>query len=140
MNRYSVAMTFAVLVVFGTATFVYAIDNPKDTPSRDSLEKKTKQKDDSPAAGHGDSPTGVVETSPQRAVKGEIVKTEGDFYTVKDPSGKEVRIHVDKTTNMEKGSGLGETLKVGDQIEVEVTPQGHARTIKGATTGTMKKR
>ncbi len=138
MNRYS-AMSVAVLLVFGTATFIYAADIPKDTPSKDVLEKKTKQKDDSPAAGHGDSPKGVVETSPQQAVKGEIVKTEGDFFTVKDPSGKEVRIHVDKTTMLDKASGLGETLKVGDQIEVEITPQGHARTVKAATTGSGKK-
>lgn len=139
MNRYSVAICLALLLGFGMATAVYAADNPKDTPSKDVLEKKTKQKDDSPAAGHGDSPKAVVETSPQQAVKGEIVKTEGEFYIVKDPSGKEVRIHVDKTTMVDKGSGLGETLKVGDQIEVEVTPQGHARTVKGATTGSGKR-
>jgi hypothetical protein len=139
MNRYAVVISLAFMMVFGTATLIYAVDMPKDTQSKDMLEKKTKQKDDSPAAGHGDNPKAVVETAPQQAVKGEIIKAEGEFYTVKDPSGKEVRIHVDKTTNLDKASGLGATLKVGDQIEVEVTPQGHARTVKAATTGSEKR-
>jgi hypothetical protein len=31
-------------------------------------------------------------------VKGEVLKVDGDNYTIKDATGKEIRIHVDKTT------------------------------------------
>jgi hypothetical protein len=65
-------------------------------------------------------------SSAAQTVKGEILKVEGENYTVKDASGKEVRLHVDKTT---KTSG---PLKVGDKIEAEATPEGHANSIKAA--------
>ena len=61
-----------------------------------------------------------------QTVKGEILKVDGENYTIKDASGKEVRLHVDKTT---KTSG---PLKVGDKIEAEATPEGHANSIKAA--------
>jgi hypothetical protein len=61
-----------------------------------------------------------------QTVKGEILKVDGENYTIKDASGKEVRLHVDKTT---KTSGA---LKVGDKIEAEATPEGHANSIKAA--------
>jgi hypothetical protein len=65
-------------------------------------------------------------TSAAQTVKGEILKVDGENYTIKDASGKEVRLHVDKTT---KTSGA---LKVGDKIEAEATPEGHATSIKAA--------
>jgi hypothetical protein len=61
-----------------------------------------------------------------QTVKGEILKVDGENYTIKDASGKEVKLHVDKTT---KTSGA---LKVGDKIEAEATPEGHANSIKAA--------
>ena len=61
-----------------------------------------------------------------QTVKGEILKVDGENYTIKDASGKEVRLPVDKTT---KTSGA---LKVGDKIEAEATPEGHANSIKAA--------
>jgi hypothetical protein len=61
-----------------------------------------------------------------QTVTGEILKVEGENYTIKDASGKEVRLHVDKTT---KTQG---TLKVGDKVEAEATPAGHATSIKAA--------
>ena len=61
-----------------------------------------------------------------QTVKGEILKVDGENYTIKDASGKEVRLHVDKTT---KTSG---PLKVGDKIEAEATAEGHANSIKAA--------
>ena len=61
-----------------------------------------------------------------QTIKGDVLKVDGENYTIKEASGKEVRIHVDKTT---KTQG---TLKVGDKVEAEATPEGHAISIKAA--------
>src|SRR5436853_97982 len=60
-------------------------------------------------------------------VKGELMQIEGEFYTLRDAEGKEVRVHVDKGTNMDKG------LRIGDIIEVQRTLPGHAVSIKRAS-------
>jgi uncharacterized protein YdeI (BOF family) len=58
-----------------------------------------------------------------QTIKGDLLKIEGDAYVVKDMAGKEIRLHVDKTTELE-GS-----FKAGDKIEARVTEKGHARSI-----------
>jgi len=60
-------------------------------------------------------------------VKGELMQIEGEFYTVRDAEGKEVRVHVDKGTKMESA------FSVGDMIEVQRTLPGHAVSIKKAS-------
>jgi uncharacterized protein YdeI (BOF family) len=60
-------------------------------------------------------------------VKGELMQIEGEFYTLRDAEGKEVRVHVDKGTNMDKG------LRIGDIVEVQRTLPGHAVSIKRAS-------
>jgi hypothetical protein len=62
-----------------------------------------------------------------QTVKGDLLKIDGEFYVVKDMSGKEVRLHVDKT------SQLDGTFKAGDKIEAQATDKGHASSIKQAT-------
>ena len=66
-----------------------------------------------------------------QAIKGDLLKIDGEFYVVKDASGKEVRLHVDKTSKVEG------TLKPGDQIEAQASEKGHALSIKpaGAASG-----
>jgi glycerol-3-phosphate responsive antiterminator len=59
-----------------------------------------------------------------QTVKGDLMKIEGEFYVVKDSTGKEVRLHVDKTSKVEG------TPKAGDKVEAQVNPDGHATTIK----------
>lgn len=61
-----------------------------------------------------------------QTVKGDVLKMDGDFYIVKDMAGKEIRLHVDKTTELE-GS-----FKAGDQIEARATEKDHALSIKHA--------
>jgi exosome complex RNA-binding protein Csl4 len=61
-----------------------------------------------------------------QTVKGDVLKMEGEFYTVKDMAGKEIRLHVDKNTELE-GS-----FKAGDQIEARATEKDHALSIKHA--------
>jgi hypothetical protein len=65
-----------------------------------------------------------------QTVKGDLLKIDGEFYVVKDTAGKEVRLHVDKT------SQLDGTFKAGDKIEAQATDKGHASSIK-QTTPTM---
>jgi len=70
-----------------------------------------------------------------QVVKGDLLRIDGEFYVVKDTSGKEVRLHVDKTSKLEG------TFKAGDKIEAQASDQGHALSIKpaGAASGMPKK-
>jgi len=68
----------------------------------------------------------MAEPSTQ-TVKGDLLKIDGEFYVVKDTAGKEVRLHVDKTSQLEG------TFKAGDKIEAQATDKGHASSIKQAT-------
>ena len=36
-----------------------------------------------------------------QTVKGDLLKIDGEFYVVKDTAGKEVRLHVDKTSQLD---------------------------------------
>jgi hypothetical protein len=68
-------------------------------------------------------------------VKGELLKIQGEFYTVKDQSGSEVRLHVNKETKLEG------PVNIGDKIEAERTPADHAISIKKAQdTGSSRSR
>lgn len=60
---------------------------------------------------------------PEQIVKGDVLMTEGEFYIVKDITGHEVRLHVNKETKMDG------KVKAGDKIEARVTPEGHATSI-----------
>jgi len=59
-----------------------------------------------------------------QTVNGDLLKIDGEFYVVKDTAGKEVRLHVDKT------SQLDGTFKAGDKIEAQATDKNHAGSIK----------
>lgn len=63
-------------------------------------------------------------TAGPQSIKGDILKIEGEHYTVQDMAGHDVRVHVDKTTKMD---GL---IKTGDNVEVQVTDKGHAFSMK----------
>jgi len=62
-----------------------------------------------------------------QTIKGDLLKIDGEFYVVKDTAGKEVRLHVDKTSQLEG------TFKAGDKIEAQATDKGHASSIRQAT-------
>jgi hypothetical protein len=63
---------------------------------------------------------GEVLQSVTTFVRGEILNIDGPYYTIKDQSGREVRLHVDGSTT--RGD---ETFNVGDHVAADVTPQGH---------------
>ncbi len=68
----------------------------------------------------------VTESSTPMMVNGDLLKIDGEFYVVKDQRelGKEIRLHVDKTTKLEGA------FKAGDKIEAKVTETDHALWIK----------
>ena len=79
------------------------------------------------AAGDMAAPGSMAAPGTQAAVvKGDLLKVDGDFYVVKDPAGKEIRLHVDKT------SKLDGAFKAGDKIEAQATDKDHALSIKHA--------
>ena len=65
-----------------------------------------------------------AEPSPAtKLIKGNVLRVEGDQLTVKGKDGKEVRVHIDTTTQM------GKTPERGERIEVQVNDQNHALSI-----------
>jgi len=77
-----------------------------------------------------DNPQGIQSTKPQpdkilkNEVRGELLKIDGDLYTVKEMNGKEVRMQIDKETRVDRD------LKPGDKVEAKVMPQGYIWSLK----------
>jgi len=71
--------------------------------------------------------SGYADTQPSvsipQVVTGEVLKIEGDFFTLKDAAGKEVRFRVTKDTE------LFGSFKAGDIVEARLTSEGHAKSI-----------
>lgn len=55
-------------------------------------------------------------------IKGTLMKMEGEYYSIKDIDGKESKIHVDKSTKLDK-------VVVGDKVKAYITDQGHTTTL-----------
>ena len=60
-----------------------------------------------------------------KTIKGEVLRVEGDNYFVKGQDGKEVRLHIDETTQKARNINI----EPGDQIEAKVNDQNHALSI-----------
>lgn len=56
-------------------------------------------------------------------VQGQLLKIEGEVYVVKDASGKQVRVRVNKETVLDR------RIKVGDKIDAQISADGHAATV-----------
>ncbi|MEK6639882.1 MAG: hypothetical protein AABZ17_04335 [Nitrospirota bacterium] len=59
-----------------------------------------------------------------QTVKGDLLKIDGEFYVLKEMSGKEIRLHVDKT------STLDGSINVGEKVEAQATEKNHAVSIR----------
>jgi uncharacterized protein YdeI (BOF family) len=82
---------------------------------------------DNVAAGESTFPD--AQKTMQDRVQGELVKIDGDTYTVKDSTtGKETSFYIDKnSTQLDKDrTRLEGNFKTGDRIEARVAPDGHA--------------
>jgi hypothetical protein len=57
------------------------------------------------------------------AVKGTLMKMDGEYYVIKNDDGEQVRVHVDKSTKLDK-------VVIGDKVKAYVTDQGHVTTLQ----------
>ena len=64
------------------------------------------------------------QSAAQQMVRGDVLDVEGEHYVIKDISGHEIRLHVNKDTHMEG------RIKVGDRIEARTNSEGHADSIR----------
>ena len=56
-------------------------------------------------------------------VKGTLMKMDGEYYWIKDTDGKDTRIHVDKSTKLDK-------VVAGDRVKAYITDKGHTTTLQ----------
>lgn len=56
-------------------------------------------------------------------VKGTLMKMEGEYYSIKDTDGKETKVHVDRSTKLDK-------VVVGDKVKAYITDKGHTTTLQ----------
>ena len=63
----------------------------------------------------------INEGSP--VIQGTLMEIDGPFYVIMDSSGKEQRVHVDKSTMI-----IGK-VQPGAQVKAEVTKDGHASAV-----------
>ncbi|MGC4096693.1 MAG: hypothetical protein QM706_06215 [Nitrospira sp.] len=68
------------------------------------------------------SPT-IKERLTKDTVKGTLMNIEGEYYFIKDHDGKERKIHVDKSTKLDK-------VLPGDLVKAYVNDQGHTTTLQ----------
>src|SRR5262245_61251233 len=61
----------------------------------------------------------------QDTIQGTLMKVDGPYNWIKNNDGKEIKIHVDKSTKKDK-------VAVGDQVKAYVTDQGHTTTLQRA--------
>lgn len=62
------------------------------------------------------------------SIQGEVLRVEGHNYVVREKDGKEVRLHVDSTTQM-----TGD-IRQGYSIEAQVDDKSHALTMRSTPT------
>ena len=56
-------------------------------------------------------------------VKGTLMRVDGEYYWVKDTDGKEIRLHVDASTKLDK-------VVQGDRVKAYFTENGHTTTLQ----------
>jgi uncharacterized protein YdeI (BOF family) len=100
MNRYVTVFLTATLIGLALVALAYAGE----------ATSKDKALHEAPAA----------QAPAANTLQGEVLTIDGDFYVVKDQSGKEVRLHIDKSTKM---SG---TIEQGARVSAEISNSGHA--------------
>ena len=68
------------------------------------------------------SPT-IKERLTKDAVTGTLMRQDGEYYVIKDNDGKQHRVHVDKSTKLDK-------VVEGDMVKAYVNDQGHVTTLQ----------
>jgi hypothetical protein len=116
-------LSCALLLCFGLSNAAQAEHSPSasDVMKTDSQsDRQGFQSDDTQTSGKMGSPR----AKDAKTITGELVRVKDGNYFVKVKSGKEVRMHTDKTTQM-----AGE-VKKGDRIEAKMNAQNHVLSIR----------
>jgi len=121
-------MSCGFLLCLGLANVVQAEHTPapSDVMKTDRQDDRQGFQSDDDKQKNVNEEKGSTRAKDAKSVKGELFRIEDGNYFVKQPDGKEVRVHTDKTTNM-----VGE-IKKGNQIEAKVNNQNHALSIRSA--------
>jgi|SRR6185503_4003958 CRISPR/Cas system-associated exonuclease Cas4 (RecB family) len=121
-------MSCGFLLCLGLANVVQAEHTPapSDVMKTDRQDDRQGFQSDDDKQKNVNEEKGSTRSKEAKSVKGELFRIEDGNYFVKQPDGKEVRVHTDKTTNM-----VGE-IKKGNQIEAKVNNQNHALSIRTA--------
>jgi hypothetical protein len=120
MDKQAGAIVVSILFAVGIAGVSYAASA---TEPQGSYFKKRLE-------GANNIPTGALLP---RLVTGELQKIEGDYYTVKDLSGKVVNFQIDQSRTMMHTHPI-----VGDKIMAEVEPQGYTFSINAVSSPERK--
>ena len=56
-------------------------------------------------------------------LKGTLMRVDGEYYWVKDTDGKEIRLHVDASTKLDR-------VVKGDRVKAYITDNGHTTTLQ----------
>ena len=75
-----------------------------------------------PMLGKEATPT-LGERITKNTVKGTLMRVDGEYYWVKDTDGKEVKLHVDASTKLDK-------VVKGDRVKAYITDEGHTTTLQ----------
>ena len=65
----------------------------------------------------------IKERLTKDTIKGTLMKIEGEYYVIKDTDGVQHKIHVDKSTKLDK-------VVPGDLVKAYVTDKGHTTTLQ----------
>ena len=65
----------------------------------------------------------IKERLTKDTIQGTLMNVEGSYYFIKDSDGKQHKIHVDKSTKLDK-------VLPGDMVKAYVTDQGHTTTLQ----------
>ena len=68
------------------------------------------------------SPT-MKERLTKDTIKGTLMSIQGEYYVIRDTDGVQHKIHVDKSTKLDK-------VVAGDMVKAYVTDQGHTTTLQ----------
>ncbi|HMU30881.1 MAG: hypothetical protein KF854_10300 [Nitrospira sp.] len=101
MMKRTLQMCLVAALLTGGGGFAFAADPMKD-------------KEASPTLG---------ERITKDAVKGTLMKMDGEFYQIRNTDGELVRVHVDKSTKLDK-------VVEGDMVKAYVTDKGHVTTLQ----------
>jgi hypothetical protein len=94
-------LALAVLVVAGAVGTAQAADPMKEKEASPSMKER------------------IMED----AVKGTVLKVDANTISIRDEDGKEVKLHIDSSTKMDK-------VMSGDHVKAYHTEQGHVTTLK----------